>query len=72
MIDFKKWLKKLWCKLTGGHRYSGLTLHAHYVPERKVYVFRNCCAKCGAWDKWEVPEDNILPEIVRSEVEFDV
>ena len=72
MDNFKKWLKKLWCFLTGGHAYSDLTLHAHYNEERMVYVFRNRCAKCGKPDRWEVPAEQILPELVRNEVEFDV
>lgn len=70
MDDFMKWLKKVWCIITFGHEYEVETLHVHYDPDRKVYVFRNRCAKCGEWDKWEVPEENILPELVRNEVDF--
>ena len=69
--NMKRFFKKLWCILTGGHAYSDLTLHAHYNAERDVFVYRNHCAKCGAREKWEVPGDMILPELVRNEVEFD-
>lgn len=71
MDDFKKWLKRVWCLLSGGHLYEAETLHSTYYPHREVFQFRNCCCKCGKWDKWEVPVENILPELVRNEVDWD-
>lgn len=72
MDDFKKWLKKVWCFLTGGHEYDVESLHSHYDPSAEEYTFRNCCVKCGKWDKWVVPADNIMPELVRNtEVAWD-
>lgn len=68
----KEWLRKTWCGLTGGHYYSFTTLHSHFDEKRNVYTFSNHCQKCGKVDKWEVPADDILPELVRNEVAEDV
>ena len=65
----KKWLGWFWCKMTGGHHYSFTTLHSHLDTDRNVYIFRNRCQMCGKVDKWEVPADNILPELVRNEAD---
>jgi hypothetical protein len=72
MDDIKKFLKRVWCFLTGGHQYEVETLHSTYYPKTGLFLFRNYCAKCGKWDKWVVPADNIMPELVRNtEVAWD-
>ena len=40
-------MKRLWCWLTGGHRYSDANLESLYNPYTEQTVLSNRCVKCG-------------------------
>lgn len=61
-----KWLKRLWCRLTGGHIYADATLQCSYDEIEKNYKYRNRCARCGALNEWEIPAERIEPHFIRS------
>lgn len=61
-----KWLKRLWCWLTCGHRYADATLQCSYDEIEKSYKSRNHCAKCGALKEWEIPAELIDPPFMRN------
>ena len=42
-----KWMRKLRCLITGGHRYSNLNLLMLKDPFKPEYIFTNNCLKCG-------------------------
>lgn len=61
----KKWLKKFWCWITGGHTYADRNLQCCRDEVKMMFRYRNRCCKCGMTDKWEIPMENILPKKVR-------
>lgn len=65
-------MRKLICKLTGGHRYSDVNLQVHSDKTRHVFRIRNRCLKCGEAVEWEVPEEKVLPPVVRNPLRVDV
>lgn len=42
-----KWLMRLRCLITGGHRYSNINLLMMKDPFKPEYIFTNECLKCG-------------------------
>jgi len=42
-----KWLRKLRCLITGGHRHSNTNLLMVKDPFKPEYIFSNNCLKCG-------------------------
>lgn len=62
MDKLKRWWKKFWCWITGGHTYACVNLQSCYDERDMMYTFRNRCCKCGKEDKWEVPAENLLPK----------
>ena len=42
-----KWLRKLRCLITGGHRFSNINLLMIEDPFKPEYIFTNNCLKCG-------------------------
>ena len=67
-----KWLKKLWCRLTGGHIYADAALQCCHCKEERKYIFRNRCVKCGELDVFELPYEKIAPHFVRIRSPFYV
>ena len=59
----KRWLRRLWCGLTGGCTYSDANIHSYHDEFNETYRFRNRCLKCGKMVKWEVPVASILPPV---------
>lgn len=42
-----KWFRRIWCCLTGGHKYAAMNLESYHLPEEGITCFRNVCVKCG-------------------------
>lgn len=40
-------MNRLFCWLTGGHKYDDSNLETAYIPQRDVYLLSNHCIKCG-------------------------
>ena len=49
-----KWIRRIWCWITGGHRYADINLESCSFPEQDTTYFRNFCVKCGKSDTWAV------------------
>ena len=47
VMGMAKWLMKLRCLITGGHRYSSINLLMMKDPFKPEYIFTNECLKCG-------------------------
>ena len=74
MADLKRWLKKVWCWLSGGHTYADINLETHRVPEHRMTCFRNKCLKCGESYVFAVNDEALYstyPLPNRLEIEFD-
>lgn len=68
MAELKRWLKKLWCFLTGGHIYADINLQCCRDEANMMLRYRNRCCKCGKADEWEIPMENILQRRPRTYV----
>lgn len=60
-----KWWKKVWCWLTGGHRYSDFTMVCRYNSLTGEYIFRNRCEKCGKPIERKFVAEHVLPVMLR-------
>ena len=60
MADLKRWFKKLWCFLTGGHRFADKNLVSCYEPRTRMHTFRTHCVKCGERYVLEVEHKDML------------
>ena len=60
MAELKRWLKKLWCFLTCGHRFADKNLVSCYEPRTRMYTMRNHCVKCGERYVCEIPQEYLL------------
>ena len=58
-MKIKRWLRRLWCRITGGHQFADSNLRTVPVPEYGVTCFCNKCLKCGEWKAYAV-EDKAL------------
>lgn len=56
----KRALRRVWCWLTGGHRYKDADLVVHYDELHMEYHFSNACVKCGADVSVRIPEECII------------
>ena len=63
MAELKRWCKRAWCWLTGGHRYKDITLVSYHNPFDEKFYFGNHCIKCEKFNTWEVPAESIFVEI---------
>lgn len=59
-------MNKFFCRLTGGHKYSTVTLVSYYCPLDDTFYFGNSCEKCGEFNKWDVPAVCIEDELNRA------
>lgn len=56
-------MKNMICKIVGGHKYSNTNIQTHYDEISHNYRFRNRCLRCGKYKEWEVPLENLIPQI---------
>lgn len=54
---------KLFCRLTGGHRYKDTTLVSYHCQATDEFWFANFCEKCGTFKSWTVPAEAILKDL---------
>ena len=57
MAELKRWWKKVWCWLTGGHLYNTKDLKSHHIPEKCLTCFIQRCVKCGEWQVYAVNDE---------------
>lgn len=62
MDELKKWFKKFWCWLSGGHIYADVNLQSHYDECNMMYTLKNRCCRCGKAVELEVPAEHLLPK----------
>lgn len=60
-------MNKLFCKITGGHRYSDSNLRVEENIKNKTYCFSNWCTKCGEFYSYSIPFGDLF---TRSEQEL--
>lgn len=58
-------MNRLFCWLTGGHKYSATTLVSYHNRFNETFYFGNRCEKCGKFSTWDVPAESILAEVHR-------
>lgn len=46
-------MNRLFCKLTGGHRFQGAP--DTFIDEHEMVHYRHSCTKCGKICEWIVP-----------------
>ena len=69
-----KWMKRIKCLLSGGHRYANVNLLMMKDPFKPEYIFTNNCLKCGNITYIRVPKssfDSILEADLRRKREED-
>lgn len=74
MTELKRWWKKVWCWLSGGHTYADINLETHRIPEHCMTCFRNKCIKCGEYQVFVVNDEALYctyPLPNRLEIDFD-
>lgn len=49
--------KKLYCRLTGGHRFHGAP--ETFIDKKEMVHYRHTCIKCGELREWTVPWINV-------------
>ena len=67
-MKMTKWLMRLRCLITGGHRYTDINLLMLKDPFKPEYIFTNECLKCGKVIHIRVPKrsfDSILEADLR-------
>lgn len=50
-------LKRIFCKLTGGHRFHGVP--ETFIDKHEMVHYRHTCIKCGKTCEWIVPWINV-------------
>lgn len=60
-----KLLRKIWCWLTGGHRYEDRNLESYHFPNDGVTCFRNVCVKCGHAYTCEISDIKLYRDVYR-------
>lgn len=55
-------MNKLFCFLSGGHRYKASDLRVYEIPTERRIAIKQFCCKCGAEKCISVPIDNLFTE----------
>lgn len=63
---------RLFCRLTGGHKYKNETLVSYHCPITEEFWFGNFCAKCGTVKQWTIPAEAILGELKMDVTDINV
>lgn len=67
-----RWLKRLYCRLTGGHIYAG-ELHSEHLPQLGATCFYRQCLKCGDYRVYAVADEALRSAYpLPSNVEVDL
>lgn len=62
MAELKPWIKRIRCRLTGGHMYRDMGIVTRYEPITDRYWFGNRCIKCGQFNTWDVDAKALFEE----------
>ena len=55
-------MKKILCKLTGGHRYSDENIRTYEDKVFREILVKNWCCKCGEERTYRIPFDRLFTQ----------